>query len=87
MYGTPYVGIMTIARDFGVGLIAMATHGRGGVTRALLGSVATATIRQTGVPIVLVRPDAVEQAPERGERRVTRRRKPMAARPGAVTQR
>jgi nucleotide-binding universal stress UspA family protein len=62
-YGTPYFGIMTIARDQGVGLIAMATHGRGGVTRALLGSVATATIRQTDVPIMLVRPDQVEHAP------------------------
>ena len=58
-YGTPYFGIMTIARDLKVGLIVMATHGRGGVTRALLGSVATATIRQTDVPIMLVRPDEV----------------------------
>lgn len=63
-YGTPYFGIMTIARDFKVGLIVMATHGRGGVTRALLGSVATATIRQTDVPIMLVRPDLIEDATE-----------------------
>jgi nucleotide-binding universal stress UspA family protein len=63
-YGTPYFGIMTIARDRGVGLIVMATHGRGGVTRALLGSVATATIRQSDVPIMLVRPDAVESIAE-----------------------
>ena len=42
----------------------MATHGRSGVARAVLGSVATATIRQTDVPIMLVRPDEVEQAPE-----------------------
>jgi nucleotide-binding universal stress UspA family protein len=63
-YGTPYFGIMTIARDRGVGLIVMATHGRGGVTRALLGSVATATIRQTDVPIMLVRPDLIEGATE-----------------------
>lgn len=63
-YGTPHFGIMTIARDHSVGLIVMATHGRGGVTRALLGSVATSTIRQTDVPIMLVRPDEVEQVPE-----------------------
>ena len=55
-YGSPYFGIMTVARDLGAGLIAMATHGRGGVARALLGSVATATIRQTDIPIALVRP-------------------------------
>jgi nucleotide-binding universal stress UspA family protein len=63
-YGSPYFGIMTIAQDLKVGLIVMATHGRGGMTRALLGSVATATIRQTGVPIMLVRPDEAELAPE-----------------------
>jgi nucleotide-binding universal stress UspA family protein len=62
-YGSPYFGIMTIAKDLEVGLIVMATHGRGGMTRALLGSVATATIRQTGVPIMLVRPDEVEHVP------------------------
>jgi nucleotide-binding universal stress UspA family protein len=62
-YGSPYFGIMEIARDFKVGLIVMATHGRSGVVRALLGSVATATIRQTHVPIVLVRPDEAEHAP------------------------
>jgi nucleotide-binding universal stress UspA family protein len=63
-YGSPYFGIMTIARELGVGMIVMATHGRSGVTRAVLGSVATATIRQTDVPIMLVRPDEVEQASE-----------------------
>jgi nucleotide-binding universal stress UspA family protein len=62
-YGSPYFGLMTIAQDLKVSLIVMATHGRSGMTRALLGSVATATIRQTGVPIMLVRPDDVEQAP------------------------
>lgn len=63
-YGTPYFGITNVARECGVGLIVMATHGRGGMSRALLGSVATATLRQTNVPIVLVRPDQVEQAAE-----------------------
>jgi nucleotide-binding universal stress UspA family protein len=63
-YGTPYFGITNIARSQRVGLIVMATHGRGGMTRALLGSVATATLRQTDVPILLVRPDAVEQPAE-----------------------
>jgi nucleotide-binding universal stress UspA family protein len=58
-YGSPYFGITNIARRQGVGLIVMATHGRGGMTRALLGSVATAILRQTDIPIVLVRPDTV----------------------------
>lgn len=59
-YGTPYFDIMAIARDLGAGLLVMATHGRGGMTRALLGSVATATIRQTDVPLMLVQPGAIE---------------------------
>jgi nucleotide-binding universal stress UspA family protein len=63
-YGSPYFGIMTTARDHGAGLIVMATHGRGGMTRALLGSVATVTVRQTDLPIMLVRPDEVEQVTE-----------------------
>lgn len=62
-YGSPYFGITSMAREAGVGLIVMATHGRGGMSRALLGSVATATLRQSDVPIVLVRPDEVEQEP------------------------
>lgn len=59
-YGSPYFGIMTIARDLGAGMVVMATHGRGGMSRALLGSVATATIRQSDVPIMLIRPDEAE---------------------------
>jgi nucleotide-binding universal stress UspA family protein len=37
-------------------LIAMATHGRSGVARALLGSVAVGVIRRSGVPVLAVRP-------------------------------
>jgi nucleotide-binding universal stress UspA family protein len=66
-YGTPYFGITTIARERGVGLIVMATHGRGGMTRALLGSVATATLRQTDVPIMLVRPVQAAHGLERSQ--------------------
>jgi nucleotide-binding universal stress UspA family protein len=40
----------------GVELIVMTTHGRGGVSRALLGSVADALVRQASMPVLLVRP-------------------------------
>jgi len=43
-----------VARD-GVEMIAMATHGRGGLSRLLLGSVAEAVIRAAGVPVLLIR--------------------------------
>lgn len=38
-------------------LMVLATHGRGGLERAWLGSVADAMIRQAAVPLLLVRPE------------------------------
>ena len=45
------------------GLIAMATHGRTGVARFALGSVATAVLQQATVPVLLVRPGQLVHAP------------------------
>lgn len=44
----------------------MATHGRSGLARAVMGSTATATIQRAGVPILLTRPAEVRtvRAPE-----------------------
>jgi nucleotide-binding universal stress UspA family protein len=39
-----------------ISMIAMATHGRTGVARLMLGSVATRTLQRATVPLVLVRP-------------------------------
>jgi nucleotide-binding universal stress UspA family protein len=45
------------ARRERVDLIAMATHGRGGLGRAVLGSVADAVVRGGGtIPVLLVHP-------------------------------
>jgi nucleotide-binding universal stress UspA family protein len=44
------------AQELGVDLVVMATHGRGGVRRAWLGSVADYLVRQLQVPVLLVRP-------------------------------
>jgi len=43
-------------------LVVMATHGRGALSRAWLGSVADALMRQAKVPVLFVRPE--EQPPE-----------------------
>ncbi len=43
-------------RDAGIELVVMATHGRGGIQRAWLGSVADQLIRSLQVPVLLVRP-------------------------------
>lgn len=45
-------------------LVAMATHGRGGLRRLLLGSVAERVMREVDVPVLLYRPSAVSVAPE-----------------------
>ena len=49
--------ILAIAADQGVDLIAMATHGRGGVGRLLLGSVAQRVLHQASVPLMLIHPE------------------------------
>ena len=59
--GDPPSAIAEAARTHGALLVAMATRGRGGIARHLLGSVATATIQQASVPILLVRPIATAE--------------------------
>lgn len=57
--GDPAGTIAAVAREEGADLIVMATHGHGGISRLLLGSVATSTLRQTTVPLLLARPAAL----------------------------
>lgn len=54
--GDAVSGIISIVAEKRVDLIAMATHGRGGLARAVLGSVATAVLQRATVPLLLVRP-------------------------------
>jgi nucleotide-binding universal stress UspA family protein len=54
----PAAAILEYAREHAVDLIAIATHGRGGLGRVLLGSVADAVLRGAGAPILLYRPPA-----------------------------
>jgi nucleotide-binding universal stress UspA family protein len=49
--------------EWGADMVVMTTHGRGGLARAWLGSVADALIRSCAVPVLLVRP---EDSPEGG---------------------
>jgi nucleotide-binding universal stress UspA family protein len=43
------------ARDLGVDLIVMSTHGRGGLGRLVFGSVADSVLRHASCPVLLVR--------------------------------
>lgn len=53
--GAPDEVIVQRARDAGADLIAMTTHGRGGLERLALGSVADGVPRRAPCPVLLVR--------------------------------
>jgi len=53
--GTPHAKIIDVAQAEQAGLIVIATHGRTGLDRALLGSVADRVIRTARCPVVTVR--------------------------------
>ena len=48
-------GIVETANDRGCDLIVMASHGRGGVSRMLLGSVANKVLTYSTVPVLICR--------------------------------
>jgi nucleotide-binding universal stress UspA family protein len=54
-FGPPAEEILAAAKAAGADLIAMATHGRSGLGRALFGSVAEAVLRASPVPVLLIR--------------------------------
>jgi nucleotide-binding universal stress UspA family protein len=52
----PATAILNEASDQGIDLIALATHGRGGLRRVLLGSVADKVLRGATTPVLVYRP-------------------------------
>jgi nucleotide-binding universal stress UspA family protein len=55
--GRPFVEITNYAREHGIDLIVVGTHGRGGMSRLLLGSVTENLIRTAPCPVMTVRGD------------------------------
>jgi nucleotide-binding universal stress UspA family protein len=55
-YGTPHGAIRSYVEANGIDLVLMGTHGRSGLERYLLGSVAEKTVRTSPAPVVTVRP-------------------------------
>lgn len=53
--GDPRDAILQAAEEIGADLIVMGTHGRRGLSRALLGSVAEMIVRTSPVPVLTVR--------------------------------
>ena len=56
--GTAGQSIIQYADDNEVGLIAIATHGHGGLKRMILGSVADHVLRESSLPILVLKPKA-----------------------------
>lgn len=74
--GPPAETILEVAREEGVSLIAMATHGRSGLSRWVFGSVTEKVLRASPVPLLVVRSFAPTEegdlAPSSEEERVFR---------------
>jgi hypothetical protein len=58
--GTPAEGIVRFAEEVQADFIVMGTHGRTGLFRVLMGSVAEAVVRKAPCPVLTVRQPAPE---------------------------
>lgn len=58
-FGVPTEVILGVAAESNAGLIALSTHGRSGVRRAVLGSVATTLLQEASVPVMTLSPLAI----------------------------
>jgi nucleotide-binding universal stress UspA family protein len=64
VWGAPVAAtLLQVAQELEVDLIAMSTHGRSGLARLMIGSVADEVVRNSPVPVLLLRPE-----PPRGGR-------------------
>jgi len=61
--GSPSREIVRFAEECDVDAIVMGTHGRGGIDRLLLGSVAERVVRAATVPVTTVRVGEVDEEP------------------------
>ena len=73
--GPPTLALRDYAIEHAASLVVMSTHGRALVSRFWLGSVADALVRQTPMPVLVVRPhleaiDLIDLTQERATRRI-----------------
>ena len=54
-FGKPFLEIIKVAKEKGVDLMAIGTHGRAGVDRVILGSVAERVVRKAGCAVMVIR--------------------------------
>lgn len=60
--GDPRDTIDTVAEQVGADLVVVGTHGRRGIRRMLLGSVAESIVRSAPCPVLTIRPKATKPA-------------------------
>lgn len=60
--GDPIREICAIAQEEKIDMLAMATHGRAGIMRLLLGSVAEGILRSLTLPILLIHPEEAKSS-------------------------
>ena len=60
--GLPYARILEYVDEHAIDLVVMGTHGRRGVSRALLGSVTEKVVRLASIPVYTVHADDVDDA-------------------------
>ena len=56
--------IVRLADEHGAGLICIGTHGRQGLARLFVGSVAEGVLRRANVPVLVVRPTSMQSSVE-----------------------
>lgn len=56
LIGDPAHSIMEFSEKENIDLVVMTTHGRSGLKRAIMGSIADVVIRESGKPVLVVRP-------------------------------
>ena len=60
--GNPYDTIVEQSNVWGADLLVMGSHGRTGLTRIMMGSVAEAVFRAVDIPVLLVKQNAADKA-------------------------
>jgi nucleotide-binding universal stress UspA family protein len=68
--GDPATEIIQLARSEGADLIVMGTHGRTGLTRLMMGSVAEAVVRRAPCPVLTLKHALASNGPPSGAREV-----------------
>ena len=62
--GNPYTQIIETARELGIDLIILSTHGHTGLALVFLGSTTERVVRRAGCPVLVVRENENEFIPE-----------------------